>query len=198
MGTAPSEAFEATWEVVDACPLCAQAADSFVPFERLEDQGMELAYVICPGCGLVIQSPRLTRASLDSFYRRDYRLQVQGAEGPTEKDLRVQAGRARHLAGFLRSHVPNVGLHLDIGSSSGALLGAVQSALDVPAAFDTDVNAAALGEHRWGAAQGLETFVYLTIGTGIGGAYSIKFYAAFVGYCHSYTALCASCCWNGL
>jgi fructokinase len=38
-----------------------------------------------------------------------------------------------------------------------------------PIGFDTDVNAAALAEHRWGAARLVDNFVYLTIGTGIGG-----------------------------
>lgn len=47
--------------------------------------------------------------------------------------------------------------------------GAIGDALDVPVGLDTDVNGAALGEQRWGAAQGLDTFIYLTIGTGIGG-----------------------------
>jgi fructokinase len=55
------------------------------------------------------------------------------------------------------------------GWSDTDLAGAVRRALSVPVGFDTDVNGAALGEHRWGAAQGLGTLLYLTIGTGIGG-----------------------------
>ncbi len=55
------------------------------------------------------------------------------------------------------------------GWANTDLAGAVRRALGLPVAFDTDVNGAALGEHRWGAAQGLDTFLYLTIGTGIGG-----------------------------
>lgn len=49
------------------------------------------------------------------------------------------------------------------------LAGMLRRALGTPVAIDTDVNAAAVGEHRWGAARGLDTFVYLTVGTGIGG-----------------------------
>ncbi len=49
------------------------------------------------------------------------------------------------------------------------LVGPVRKALGLPVALDTDVNAAALGEKRWGAARDVETFVYLTVGTGIGG-----------------------------
>jgi fructokinase len=55
------------------------------------------------------------------------------------------------------------------GWSNIDLAGSIGRALGLPAGFDTDVNGAALGEQRWGAAQGLDNFIYLTIGTGIGG-----------------------------
>ncbi|HEY7709729.1 MAG TPA: ROK family protein, partial [Candidatus Entotheonella sp.] len=49
------------------------------------------------------------------------------------------------------------------------LVGTLRQALAVPIALDTDVNAAAFGECHWGAAQGLDTFLYITVGTGLGG-----------------------------
>ncbi len=54
------------------------------------------------------------------------------------------------------------------------ILGIIKSALNVPVAIDTDVNGAALGEYRFGSAKNLENFVYLTIGTGIGGGAMIN------------------------
>ena len=55
------------------------------------------------------------------------------------------------------------------GWRNADIVGAVRRAFpDIPVGFDTDVNAAALGEHRWGNGVGLTDLVYVTIGTGIG------------------------------
>lgn len=44
----------------------------------------------------------------------------------------------------------------------------VKEAIGVPIGFNTDVNAAALGEASFGAAKGLDSCLYITVGTGIG------------------------------
>jgi len=54
------------------------------------------------------------------------------------------------------------------GWSNTDVLGTISRGLDVPASIDTDVNGAALAEGRWGSAQHLNTFLYMTVGTGIG------------------------------
>ncbi|AKH41409.1 fructokinase [Altererythrobacter atlanticus] len=52
----------------------------------------------------------------------------------------------------------------------GARIAEVLSAgLDCPWSIDTDVNAAALAEFRWGAGAGCGAICYITIGTGVGG-----------------------------
>ena len=72
----------------------------------------------------------------------------------------------------VRESSPTFGWFLDTPKPNWQqvdFVGVINREFSVPIGFDTDVNAAALGEHQWGNAQGLETFIYLTVGTGIGG-----------------------------
>jgi len=105
-------------------------------------------------------SPEETIARAIEFFRREGRHELAavgiGSFGP------VDPNPASPTFGFVTTTPKPGWAHTD-------LAGAVRQALGVPVGFDTDVNAAALGEHRWGAARGLDTFVYLTVGTGIGG-----------------------------
>jgi len=55
------------------------------------------------------------------------------------------------------------------GWANTEIVSTLSRTLGVPVAFDTDVNAAALGEWRWGAGRGRDTVCYVTVGTGIGG-----------------------------
>jgi fructokinase len=54
------------------------------------------------------------------------------------------------------------------GWRSADVLGRLRRAAAAPAAFNTDVNGAALAEMRWGAGQGFDDFAYITVGTGVG------------------------------
>ena len=102
-------------------------------------------------------SPDATLQDVVAFFRAGSPAAVGiGSFGPLELDT----GSATY--GHITSTPKPGWRHFD-------LAGTIARALGVPVGFDTDVNAAALGEGRWGAARGLTDFLYLTVGTGIGG-----------------------------
>ncbi|MDK8182704.1 ROK family protein [Paenibacillus sp. UMB4589-SE434] len=78
-----------------------------------------------------------------------------GSFGPV--DLNRQSATYGHIALTPKPHWS----HYDV-------VGHLKRYFDVPIGFDTDVNAAALGEATWGAAKGLNSCLYITVGTGIG------------------------------
>lgn len=49
------------------------------------------------------------------------------------------------------------------------IVGPLKTQFKAPVGFDTDVNAAVFGEYMWGAGQGCDPLIYITVGTGIGG-----------------------------
>jgi SAM-dependent methyltransferase len=108
-------------ENVIRCPLCGASQSSL--FDRRKFRGELVTNRICSRCGLVYQSPRPSDQQLASFYESEYRQVYQGSQGPTQKDLATQAGRADALLDFVQLRVRNFARHLDIGCSAGTLLG---------------------------------------------------------------------------
>ena len=79
-----------------------------------------------------------------------------GSFGPVELDL-----ASAHYGYILRTPKP-LWRMIDLAGTLGR-------EFSCPVGFDTDVNAAAIAEHRWGVARGVDDVSYVTVGTGIGG-----------------------------
>jgi fructokinase len=103
--------------------------------------------------------PDETISEVISYFRRwDGQLTAFGIASFGPVDLR----RDSPTYGFITSTPKLPWRNFDI-------VGAVHQAFPVPIGFDTDVNGAVLAEAVWGAACSLETALYVTVGTGIGG-----------------------------
>ncbi len=55
------------------------------------------------------------------------------------------------------------------GWQNTPILKILEKELSIPVTFETDVNCAAIGEMTWGTGKALKDFIYITVGTGIGG-----------------------------
>lgn len=115
-------------EEVLSCVLCSSGREAHNFFESVPEADGEINYVLCRRCGMIFQSPRMSAVQLAVYYVDGYRKFVQGSEDPIEKDRRVQKGRAVHLVDFAKTMIPEVKRSLDIGSSTGSLLHALQEA----------------------------------------------------------------------
>jgi SAM-dependent methyltransferase len=125
VGAAPEVFAEDEWTPVESCPLCDSEASLHRPFAAQVMGVQTLSYKLCARCGLAFQSPRLTPSALERHYRLEYRLRSHSRESDPRKDRWVQERRAEHLAAAVRRLHPGVKRHLDVGSSTGALLVAI-------------------------------------------------------------------------
>lgn len=103
-------------------------------------------------------------ATLDAC--RDFFLAAQAEHGPF-----AALGIASFGPVDLRRDSPTYGFITSTPKPNWTdtdLVGYFQRALGLPIRFDTDVNGALMAERRWGAAQGMENAIYVTVGTGIG------------------------------
>lgn len=71
------------------------------------------------------------------------------------------APMANHYTGRV-DHAPN------LGWKEVPLKKIMEKAFKAPCSIENDANLAALGEHLWGAGKGLQNFVLVTLGTGVG------------------------------
>ena len=119
------------------------------------------AECIMDTCRIDTRDPETTlRDVVDFFARHPIEALGIGMFGPLE--LRAGANHGSLLA------TPKPGW------AGYQFLKCLEKHFAIPIAIDTDVNAAALGEARAGAAQGCNVVLYVTVGTGVGGGVLVE------------------------
>ena len=115
-------------------------------------------YDIIERISIPTEEPQITMPKVINFFKRykdDLTSIGVGSFGPVDLD------KTSKTYGFITDTVK-------VGWQNYNLVGEIKSNFNIPIGFDTDVNAAALGEYKWGHAKQLDNFIYITVGTGIG------------------------------
>ncbi|GAB1157242.1 fructokinase GmuE [Paenibacillus illinoisensis] len=107
-------------------------------------------------CSFPTEHPEITLAKVSDYFR-DKGVEAIGIGSFGPIDLKPDSPTYGYITTTPKSVWENCNV-----------VGILKREFPVPFGWDTDVNAAALGEVTWGAAQGLDNCVYYTIGTGVG------------------------------
>lgn len=134
-------------------------------FGAIEAGGTKFVVAVGDASGKVLKretypttEPAETMKSVERFFKQyegDLEAIGVGSFGP------IDVRKSSPTYGYITSTPKLAWRNYDIA-------GALKKVFDVPIGFTTDVNAAALGEVTLGAAEGLSSCMYITIGTGIG------------------------------
>lgn len=107
-------------------------------------------------------TPEETMVNVQSFFDKHELLTIGiGSFGP------IDINKESKTYGFITSTPKTAWKNFDF-------VGILKAYYDVPIAFTTDVNASLYGEYKAGIAKNVDSAVYYTIGTGIGGGAMLK------------------------
>jgi fructokinase len=143
--------------------------DSAALYGAIEAGGTKFVCAIADGSGKILKEQRFPTTDPGATLQTALQFLREASRGS-------QALAAIGVASFGPVHLRRdshsygcIGKTPKAGWSGTDMVGALAREFSCPIGFDTDVNAAALAEHRWGAARDLDSMAYVTIGTGIGG-----------------------------
>lgn len=105
---------------------------------------------------LPTETPAVTVPRMISYFQK-YKLSALGIGTFGPADLNPASGTYGYITTTPKPAWANYNIR-----------GAFADALQIPVGFDTDVNAAVLGEATYGCLQDVSTAIYITIGTGVG------------------------------
>jgi fructokinase len=104
-------------------------------------------------------SPNDTILKIEHFFKSNQAVSAVGVGSFGPIELNPDSAEYGHIKNSPKIDWRNVDIR-----------GEISRALDLEVKITTDVICSALGEYYYGSARGLNNFLYLTVGTGIGGA----------------------------